>query len=163
MDASKLSLSNILETFKGYKPLHRVFGIPVPYEFVKDERIPLEAFVEKFSGETITPIFSGSWHALVLELRGYGNAAEYSQFYSSLLLDLGNHLSQEIYDLLKQGKNARFNGELIVSKYLELLPLPLTTRIGELKGDLSVGGNTYYAEFVGSRLVTPKLKRIDKK
>ena len=142
--APEFSLRKLI---RDHNPLHR------------QERIPLEATVEKFfEGMKTTSLFQTQPH-LFLELKGPDSAYMYSGHYSTLPFNLNLPLVREVYDMLKQEKKARFNGYLTIYTDWALIP-PTKAQTGELVGELSLDSKSYSVRFISSRVTGPMLKYI---
>ena len=161
------SLGELVKSAKEYKPYAKIGHIP--YQFVKEERIPLEATVSNFdlvNAPMVVPAFgrlrsipSQIYPRLELHL-GLKLKETEEVHYPALKMSLYYGLAREIYALLKKVHEAKFNGELIIERRVGL-PF-LSDVVRRINGDLTVGNNVYYTEFFGIS-ETPKLVKIGRK
>lgn len=134
--------------------------------FHKRMIMQLDAAVNKYWQSTLGDRLS-SGHHLILELQPTGvfadSVSEYSNLYSPLGLGLDSHLVMEIYEMLKQGKKAQFNGRLVKNTDWFVIP-PGKVVTGNLAGRLSVDGNSYDVGFYAqpSLSLQPRLQYIRK-
>jgi len=137
--------------------------------------ISLEGTVQNYSEQSLSNEFSPPKTHLVLEMKesnndGFlrGELSRYSQHYSRLAMNFGNYpLVNEIYDSLKQGKKASFNGKLVIYKDSGWWHSVVYGRlVGDLTiGDLNAGGKSYEVSFFSHPNLgeSPRLEQISRK
>jgi len=114
-ESSSGLVSFIRKILRDYSPSRKEVKIElvatVERYYEQETKVPVPALAHT----TAVPAVSAySTTDLFLELKVSGNIPKPSEYYSPLALNLSRPEVQEIYDMLRQGKNARFKGDLII-------------------------------------------------